>query len=242
MRLLASLLLLGALTASSLAADHILSFRADLRLFGYSTGQKVPEYSSVIFLSNDVLLVSINQWRFGPDASTAKLIVFELLKKGAIRQAVMPVRPWSHSVAPLNNSEFLVLTGPEVTLCTAELRCEKSFETDGLVSNLDQENMKWLKGGEDLVLRPEESSVDGSRSLGMELRSTTWNKTTHPLDIDEPAPPNYRRIDVYDKSVAKVIFSLEYNPKNHIVPAALSPNGAKLAIVRDGKLEVYDLA
>ncbi len=143
-------------------------------------------------------------------------------------------------MAPLVSGNFLVLTASDVKLCSSDLRCEKSFPTKGLVT-LDSDSLKLLEGADTLVLRVDEASTNGARTVTSELGSTIWNRIMHPLDIDEPSPPNFRRITVYDNRSGKTVLSLHYNPKNHSVGPALSPNGTKLAIVREGVLEVYDL-
>jgi hypothetical protein len=106
---------------------------------------------------------------------------------------------------------------------------------------LGPDTMKLLTGSDNLVLCGDNVSVNGARSVTSELRSTIWNKIMHPLDIDEPSPPDFRRVTVYDKRSGKTLLSLHYNPKNRLVGPALSPNGTRLAIVQKGALEVYDL-
>ena len=54
-----------------------------------------------------------------------------------------------------------------------------------------------------------------------------------------PSPHPYTNIPLGTKDRSGQ--SLQYNPKNHLVGPALSPNGNKLAIVREAMLEVYDL-
>ena len=212
------------------------SFRSNLKQFGYVEARDVWEYSSLGFLSDDLLLVTINQQRFSHKIAplSANLLVFQLSTKKVISSAVMMVARSSRSVVPLSSGDFLVASILDVKLCSPDLRCKK-IVVGGLI------DLKHLKGLGDLVLRPEDVSSDGKRCISSELSSTIWNKISHPISIDEPSPDDYRRITVFDKASKKPLISLHYNPKNQIVGAAISPGGTKLAVVRRGTLEVYDL-
>jgi hypothetical protein len=218
-------------------------FRADLKQFGYIKNSGTAEYSSLDFLSDELLLVTINQVVFYGTTrqSPSTLVVFDIHKKQAVRNTVMAVKASPRSVAPLTDGNFLLLSTSDVKLCSADLHCEKSFPTRGLVTALDSDGLKLLEGADTFVLRIDETSTNGARTVTSELRSTIWNKIRHPLDIDEPSPPDFRRITVYDNQSGKALLSLHYNPGNHLVGPALSPNGTKLAIVRGTVLEVYDV-
>ena len=220
------------------------SFRVELKQFGYVTD--AAEYSSVGFLSNDLLLVVVNQrvfYRVQPlttDSPASTLIVFDLTKKQAVSRKLMMVTKWPQSVAVLSTGDFLVASLSDVRLCSADLRCEKSFPIRG-GHPLDSNEAKKITGM-DVAIRSDDVSIDGSRAVSAELSSTIWNKITHPLGgLDEPTPPNFRRISVYDNRSRKTLISLHYDPKNHVVGPALSPNGTKLAVVREGMLEIFEL-
>jgi len=146
----------------------------------------------------------------------------------------------ARSVASLTDGNFLVASASDIKLCSPDLRCERSFPTKAAIP-LDLDNAKRLTGI-DIVFRSNDASSDGARELSSELSSSRWYRIRHPLGgIDEPSPPNFRRISVYDRRSRKTLLSLHYNPKNHLVGAALSPDGTKVAIVREGILEVYEL-
>ena len=220
------------------------SFRVDLKQFGYITD--AAEYSSLGFLSNDLLLVVVNQrvfYRVQPlttDSPASTFIVFDVAKKQALHSAQMMVTKSPRSVAVLSTGDFLVASLSDVKLCSADLRCEKSFPSHG-GPPLDSDAAKKITGM-DVALRSDDVSIDGSRAVSGELSSTIWNKITHPLGgIDEPTPPNFRRISVYDDRSRKTLISLHYDPKNHVIGPALSPNGTKLAVVREGTLEIFEL-
>lgn len=250
MKVLALLvLLIVSFQPQSADAKNKSSFRAKLKHFGYMTDSYTAEYSSLGFLSDNLLLVTINQWvshgvdPLVTDEPPSTLVVFDLTTKRAVRKASMVVRKSARSVAPLTSGDFLVLSMSDVKVCSAGLRCERSIRTKA-VPALDSDSMKSLKlqgGADSFVLRVDDASADGARKVTAELSSTIWNRIMHPISIDEPSPPDFRRISVHDNRNGKIVLSLRYNPKNHLLGPALSPNGNKLAIVRDGVLEVYDL-
>ena len=250
MKVLALLvLLIVSFQPQSAEAKDKFSFRAKLKQFGYVTDSYGGEYSSLSFLSDNLLLVTINQGvshgvdPLVTDEPPSTLIVFDLTTKQAVRRASMVVRKSARSVAPLVSGDFLVLSMSDVKMCSPDLHCERSFPTKA-VATLDSDSLKLLEqlGRTDLpMLRVDDASTDGVRKVTTELSSTIWNRIMHPISIDEPSPDDFRRISVYDSRDGKTVLSLHYNPKNHLVGPALSPNGSKLAIVRDGALEVYDL-
>jgi hypothetical protein len=216
-------------------------FRADLKQFGYITGH-AAEYSSIGFLSEGLLLVVINQRVFDVNpVPPATLVLFDLNKKEVSRSASMAVMRYRRSVAPLTNGEFLVLSTSYLRVCSVDLRCDKSFPTKGRLDALNQDTLNALYGKDTFVLRVDGVSTSCKRLVASALRCTTRNKILHPLAIDEPCQPDSRLITVNDNQSGKTLLSVHYNPQNHIVGPALSPDGTKLAIVRDGVLEVYDL-
>ena len=82
------------------------SFRAELKQFGYINDSRTAEYSSLGFLSDDLLLVTINQRvshgvdPLVTDEPPSTLVVFDLSTKQAVRRALMPVTKSARSVAP----------------------------------------------------------------------------------------------------------------------------------------------
>ena len=232
------ILLIGAIQCSGGTSKDRPSFRADLTQFGFLNG-RVAEYSSLSFLSADLLLVAINQGRFAGPEPPSTLVLFDVRKKQVVRTVGIKVMKSAGSVAALTDGQFLLAFASDIKLCSPDLRCEKSFPTKA-ATPLDSDHVK-LVTGIDFVLRSNDASADGARELSSELSSTTWYRIMHPLGgIDEPSLP-FRRIAVYDSRSRKTLLSLHYNPKNRLVGAALSPDGTKLAIVREGILEVYEL-
>ena len=219
------------------------SFRADLKRFGYIAN--AAEYSSLGFLSDDLLVVVVNQRVFHrvepltTDSPSSTFIVFDVTKKKALQSAQMRVTKSPRSVAVLSNGDFLVDSLANVRLCSADLRCEKSSPSHGGLP-LDSDEARKITRM-DVTLRPDDTSADGSRAVSAELSANTRNKITHPLGgVDEPTL-NLRRISVSDNRSHKTLISLHYDPKNHVIRPALSPNGTTLAVVSSGALEIFEL-
>jgi hypothetical protein len=224
------------------------SLRADLNQFGYIGGNGPAEYSTLGFLSDDLLLVVINQRVFhgvdpikAPDEPPSLLAVFDLNKKQILRKVSMPITKTRDSVVPLTSGRFLILSNTEVRLCSADLRCERSFPTNGAFDELSSNALKVLGITDQGAPRDEHASADATRVITSELSYTGWNKIVNILDIDQSRPENLWRIAVTEARSGKVLLSLHWNPKTHLVSPALSPSGTRLAVVRKGALEVYDV-
>lgn len=249
MRVLALLavLIASTLPRSAVAKDKP-SFRADLKQFGYVESNGPAEYSTLGFLSDDLLLIAVNQRLFhtvdpikAPDEPPSVVAVFDLNKSRLLRQISMPITKSRNSVAPLTSGRFLVLSNSDAKLCSADLRCERSFPTNGAFDELNSSALKVLGITDGGVLRDDRASADGARIITSELSYTGWNKMVNILDIDQGRPQNLWRITVIEAKSGKILLSLHWNPKTHLVSPALSPSGNKLAVVRKGVLEVYDV-
>ena len=220
--------------------------RVHLGQFGYKK-HILGEYSSLAFLTDNLLLVTVNQRTSEKNADPwitdlplSTLVGFDVVKRQELWKTTMAVMKSPRSVAPLMTENFLVLSSSVAMLCSTSLSCEKSFPTRGTITELDADSIKLLKA-ENLAIRDEDVSNDGTISVSSELSTTSIYKIIHPLDgIDEPSPGNFLLIRVFDKQSGKTLLSLHLNPKNHYEAPALSPDGAKLAIVRSGVLEVYN--
>src|ERR1700757_3043111 len=88
------------------------AFRSDLRLFGFPTealGRIVGSFSDVSFLSNDLLLVTVNTRTFGADDDTpsdepeSKLLLFALRRRALAKVVEMPVEKAQDSVQSAGN-------------------------------------------------------------------------------------------------------------------------------------------
>ena len=233
---------IGLLSILDALAEDSASFRAGLNQFEYSSTTGVAEYSSLGFLSDDLLIVNINQDGVGgTDEPPATLVLFDLKQQRVSRVTSMRVVKSPRSVVPLTDGRFAVLSKSDLKLCSADLKCEQSFQAIGGLAGLSPDSLKAWTGTDNQVVRDDNASADGARTVSSELGSTAWNKITHPLEIDEPRRPNIRRVTVHDTRSGKALLSLHYDPRNHFVGPTISPNGNRLAIVRKGILEVYEV-
>ncbi len=133
-------LFLAALTAFALtgAAQKFLvpcpMFREDLHPFGYPQKrphQSLADYSDLAFLSDDLILVSINERYFaGPvepastDKPASRLLVFDISQKALVKTADLSVEKFMGSVRATHDGKFVALAGPTLRLCSQNLECD----------------------------------------------------------------------------------------------------------------------
>jgi hypothetical protein len=84
-----------------------------------------------------------------------------------------------------------------------------------------------------------QSTPDGARFVTDSAYHTPGNALLHGLDWNRPY--NRQDLRVYETRSGKVILHVSFDPRPHRVKVALSPSGRFLAILRDGKLEVFEL-
>lgn len=256
----------------------------DLRQYGYSN--EARDYSTVGFLSEDLLLVAINQapndsphalFQEKPDAI---LILFDVSQEKPQKIAHMPISKSlvSEAVMPALGSNFLVQSLSEVRLCSADLQCDRAFASKGHLW-LSADRAKVVVGGnlmtKQVVLdtrtlapipgedparvvtdwrrssRPggsfvdSISSVDGARLMHVETRQTRWSKITNPLGGLGSRPFDKRIISVYDTQTGRELLALQWDPRHDwggiLRKPALSPNGHRVALLRRGVVEIFDL-
>ncbi len=88
------------------------------------------------------------------------------------------------------------------------------------------------------------ASASGSRFCFHESGYTTFNSIVNFLDIDSGRPHNTETVNVVSVQSGKSILKLKWDPRPYVgLPSApaLSPSGNRLAIIRGGFLEVFDL-
>jgi hypothetical protein len=64
------------------------------------------------------------------------------------------------------------------------------------------------------------------------------------LDIDSGRSFNFERVTVLETDSGHLLFKLEWDPRPYgggLTDPALSPNGQRLAIIRNGSLEVFEI-
>lgn len=115
-------------------------FRHDLRPFGYPTeslGRIVGNYSDVSFLSNDLVLVTVNTTTFAADDTSpsdlpeSKLLLFDLSQRGAPTATEMPVRKAKDSVQSAGNGSFVLVNQAGVQICSRDLQCGAAVRSGG---------------------------------------------------------------------------------------------------------------
>jgi hypothetical protein len=254
----------------------------DLRQFGYLSD--VRDYSTACFLSEDLLLVAINQALFidphplFEETPDAILVLLDMRNEKALRTTHMALFKFDDSVLPSLEGHFLVLTLSEVKLCSSDFHCDRTFPTKGPL-RLSSDHIKVVVGGnlmtprvvldsrtlapvagEDSAKIPTEwqrdfrpggsfvdsiSSVNGARMMRVETRQTRWSKIIDPLAGLGDRPYNRRIIRVYDKQTRKELFSLQWDPRHDwgglTREPAFSPTGHRVALLRRGVVEVFDL-
>src|SRR5512135_943501 len=114
------------------AAD-VASARLDLRDFGYrltGAGAVFADYSDLSFLSEDLLLISINQRGFGPveptfaDSPESTIVVFDVKRGSVTATGKMSVEKMPGSVQAISGERFAVLNEKGLQFCNQKLRCE----------------------------------------------------------------------------------------------------------------------
>lgn len=70
---------------------------------------------------------------------------------------------------------------------------------------------------------------------------TVLNSILNFYDIDDARPQDFQRVRVIDMLSGNEVFRLEWDPRPHLIKPALSPSGRRIALVRAGMLEVFQV-
>lgn len=84
-------------------------------------------------------------------------------------------------------------------------------------------------------------TTSGTRFGIYEHGYTVLNSIANFLDIDDRRPQDFQRVRIIDMQSGKEVFRLEWDPRPNLVKPALSPSGHRLARVRAGVLEVFQV-
>ncbi len=115
-------------------------FRHDLRPSGFPTdglGRIVGNFTDISFVSNDLVLVTINTTTFGDegnqefDQPESELLLFDLSRRNAPTVTEMPVRKAKNSVQSAGNGSFVLINQAGVQICSRELQCGPAIQTGG---------------------------------------------------------------------------------------------------------------
>jgi len=88
------------------------------------------------------------------------------------------------------------------------------------------------------------TSTSGLRFCFHEARYTQLNSLVNFLDIDSGRPVNFESVDVRSTGSGASLFDLRWDPRPYVgipITPALSPDGRKLAVVRQGHLEIFEI-
>ena len=131
---------MGALDACGQPQGPSPMFRVDLQPHGFITearGKTVGSYSDLNFLSDDLILATINNRVFGPvekvnsDEPPSKLLLFEISGKRLLRTFDAAVEKREGSVKALQGGRFAVLNESGVRLCSRDFECGPPLPTEG---------------------------------------------------------------------------------------------------------------
>jgi len=88
-------------------------------------------------------------------------------------------------------------------------------------------------------------SSTGGRRFGIrEIDYSRFNSIIHFMDIDNHRPFDRERIRLLETASGRLVFEIQDDPRpylNQLTLPALSPDGHRLAVIRSGFLEVYDI-
>jgi hypothetical protein len=122
---------LAAAAQKPLVPDPI--FREDLHPFGYPQElphQMIADYTDLAFLSDDLILVSMNERSFAnsvellnTDKPPSRLLLFDISQKTLVRNSERTVEKFMGSVHATHDDNFVVLDQSGIQLCSKDLKC-----------------------------------------------------------------------------------------------------------------------
>jgi hypothetical protein len=130
-------------------------FHEDLGLLGFRTkpsGQIVGIFTNVNFLTDNLILVTINDRVYGPvektntDQPLSKLLLFDVSQNRLLNAASMPVEKDRGAVRALEGGRFALLNEEGLHICTLEFACGLPFATGGPLF-VSPEGTKIVVGG-----------------------------------------------------------------------------------------------
>jgi len=84
-------------------------------------------------------------------------------------------------------------------------------------------------------------ATSGTRFGIYEHGYTALNSIINFLDIDDGRPQDFQQVRVIDMLSGNEVSRLEWDPRPHLIKPALSPSGHRVARVRAGILEVFQV-
>jgi hypothetical protein len=166
------------LAACTYSRQPVPSFRQDLRSFGFlsqARGRILGSFTDVTFLSDDLILVTVNIKNYGPveplfdDSPPSKLLLFDLSKNALVRTAEMPVEKSVGSVRAIANGRFILLNESGLSVCSSDLACRLAVQIHGPMF-VSPKGMKVVAGGNG---RTQQKLLDGITLS--EIAHFPWN-------------------------------------------------------------------
>jgi len=119
-------------------------FREDLHAFGFPTespGRITGNFSNINFLSDDLVLVTVNTRDYGPmgpiivngllDEPPSELLLFDISQRTLVKRTEMPVEKDAGSVRAIRGDQFALLNKRGLHLCSPELKCQLVLVSEG---------------------------------------------------------------------------------------------------------------
>lgn len=113
-------------------------FKQDLTSYGFPTvgdNQSIQNYTDVVFLTDNLVLVSVNTRTLGTvelintDVPLSKLVLFDLPAKAVVKTADFSVEKRHDSVKSLNDGRFALFNETGVSFCSQKLECRKAIDS-----------------------------------------------------------------------------------------------------------------
>ena len=225
---------------------HKLIFQQDLQTFGYQFPEKSKDDilwidADLAFLSDDLLLVNIRPVGGGNRLSTP--LLFDLDKRQMVRTRQLAVGNVPAVLLQGQNSVVEVCGKPSVNLCqTRFLDFDKVIRTNrGIVSVIKTDGKMLYR----IPVSKNANFVVSGSGVRFAIRELEYAGLRSLADFgDENGSFNRSSIRVFETASGKKIFDVKWNPEHYRgwdIQPALSRSGHRLAFVRNGQLQIYDL-
>jgi hypothetical protein len=116
-------------------------FREDLHPFGYPQKrphQSLADYTDLAFLSDDLILVSLNERTFtesveplNTDKPSSTLLLFNISQKTLVRSYVRTIEKFMGSVRATHDGHYVLLDQSGIRVCSENLECGPSSPITG---------------------------------------------------------------------------------------------------------------
>jgi hypothetical protein len=196
------------------------------------------------------------------DSPPSTAVLFDLESQKKRLTAAIHVQKYSDNVWAVRDSHFLILDSSGVKRCSVEMVCSEKYPTAGPVFVTPERDKAFVGGNagsqrvllDTTTLQPVNETDAQTTPFPSKLKSR-YDNTGHEKDARSVFSTNGVWADSilrirWDHAVSQEI--VVYDTSNHVLmrtkighptywTPALSPNGKRLAVVRDGVVEVYEI-